>query len=198
MSVCDICSSDSCMSSLRSSCVCCSCAHCNTTPLIGVKLVHSLASVFDGLPLTSLAPELWTCCSRYLFQSKQPDLCQLHSSNNFCGHQAGACSQHTHQGTPHASHTHLTSKASPTKYLCQHSKRSRQQTQIHTQCVAPNSQSVGRRVVGGVATAAFLTWALQSASAKSMKPGEVQKRSREEEDAAFENRQGEVTNLVQL
>lgn len=48
-------------------------------------------------------------------------------------------------------------------------------------------------MVGGVATAAFLTWALQSASAKSMKPGEVQKRSREEENAVFQNRDGEVT-----
>lgn len=51
-------------------------------------------------------------------------------------------------------------------------------------------------MVGGVATAAFLTWALQSASAKSMKPGEVQKRSWEEENAVFENRQGEVTSLA--
>lgn len=51
-------------------------------------------------------------------------------------------------------------------------------------------------MVGGVATAALLTWALQSASAKSMKPGEAQKRSREDENAAFENRQGEVTNTL--
>lgn len=62
-----------------------------------------------------------------------------------------------------------------------------------TQCVAPNTQSPGRRVLGGVATAAILTWALQSASAKSMKPGEVQKRSKEEEQAIFENREGEVS-----
>lgn len=65
---------------------------------------------------------------------------------------------------------------------------------MQTCCVAPNTQSIGRRVVGSVAGAAFLTWALQSASAKSMKPGEVEKRSKEEENAVFENRQGEVTS----
>ena len=51
-------------------------------------------------------------------------------------------------------------------------------------------------MVGSVATAAFLTWALRSASAKSMKPGDVQQRSRDEENAAFENREGEVTTLL--
>lgn len=66
------------------------------------------------------------------------------------------------------------------------------QSSIQTPCAAHDSQGVGRRWVGGVAAAGFLTWALQSASAKSMKPGEVQKRSRDEESAAFENRQGEV------
>ena len=76
---------------------------------------------------------------------------------------------------------------------CRLSKGSHRLRQIQTCCVAPNTQSFGRRVVGGVAGAAFLTWALQSASAKSMKPGEVEKRSREEENAVFENRQGEVT-----
>ncbi|KAL3162231.1 hypothetical protein ABBQ32_009931 [Trebouxia sp. C0010 RCD-2024] len=111
--------------------------------------------------------------------------------------QAGTCSQQLHRGAPVASHTQLTSfKPTPLKYFChkpcQHSKRYHRQSQVHTQCAAPNNQSVGRRVVGGVATAAFLTWALQSASAKSMKPGEVQKRSWEEENAVFENRQGEV------
>lgn len=67
---------------------------------------------------------------------------------------------------------------------------------VATQCTAPTTQSPGRRVLGGVASAAFLTWALRSASAKSMKPGEVQKRSREEEAAIFENREGEVRDPV--
>lgn len=107
--------------------------------------------------------------------------------------QAGACSQHMSRG---ASHTPFTSSQAvqTNKFchkLCPHSKHSHRQ--IQTQCAAPNTQSIGRRVVGSVATAAFLTWALRSASAKSMKPGEVQKRSRDEENAAFENREGEVT-----
>lgn len=78
--------------------------------------------------------------------------------------------------------------------LCPHSKHSHRQRHLQTQCAAPNTQSIGRRVVGSIATATFLTWALRSASAKSMKPGEVQKRSRDEENAAFENREGEVTD----
>ncbi len=80
----------------------------------------------------------------------------------------------------HSTHQHKSSS-----HNCRHSH-------MQTQCVAPNSQSVGRRVVGSVATAAFLTWALRSASAKSMKPSEVQRRSKEEENAIFENRDGEV------
>lgn len=53
-------------------------------------------------------------------------------------------------------------------------------------------------MVGSVATAAFLTWALRSASAKSMKPGDVQQRSRDEENAAFDNREGEVTRMTYM
>ncbi len=73
--------------------------------------------------------------------------------------------------------------------------KSSRQSAFDTQCVAPNTSSVGRRVVGSVATAAFLTWALRSASAKSMKPADVQRRSKEEENAVFENREGEVSSL---
>lgn len=74
------------------------------------------------------------------------------------------------------------------KSITEHSR----QGNLQTKCVAPNTQGVGRRVVGSVATAAFLTWALRSASAKSMKPADVQRRSKEEENAMFENREGEV------
>ena len=118
-----------------------------------------------------------------------------------CAQQVTACGQHR---------CHTSSCRSPTPFTAsqawsngsrlhirqsQHTQVARGQRQMQTHCVAPNSQSIGRRVVGGVATAAFLTWALQSASAKSMKPGQVQKRSREEEDATFENRQGEVSYM---
>ena len=110
--------------------------------------------------------------------------------------QAGACGQQMSQG---ASHTPFSSSQAVQMQkfchrLCLHSKHTQRQRHVQTQCAAPNTQSIGRRVVGSAATAAFLTWALRSASAKSMKPGEVQKRSREEENAAFENREGEVTN----
>ena len=46
--------------------------------------------------------------------------------------------------------------------------------------------------MSGLATAGILTWVLQSANAKSMKPGEVERRSREEESEIFDNREGEV------
>lgn len=80
------------------------------------------------------------------------------------------------------------------KSITEHSR----QGNLQTKCVAPNTQGVGRRVVGSVATAAFLTWALRSASAKSMKPADVQRRSKEEENAMFENREGEVCRLQAL
>jgi hypothetical protein len=104
----------------------------------------------------------------------------------------------------HGSHRPFSSSHACSQRACLHSTHQRQSTShscrhshIQTQCVAPNTQSVGRRVVGSVATAAFLTWALRSASAKSMKPSEVQRRSKEEENTIFENRDGEVciTNI---
>lgn len=73
----------------------------------------------------------------------------------------------------------------------QHSNTHRAQL-VQTRCQASTSSAVGRRVLSGLATAAVLTWVLQSAQAKSMKPGEVERRSREEETAIFENREGEV------
>ena len=104
----------------------------------------------------------------------------------------------------HGSHRPFSSSHACSQRACLHSTHQRKSgshncrhSHIQTQCVAPNTQSVGRRVVGSVATAAFLTWALRSASAKSMKPSEVQRRSKEEENAIFENRDGKVciTNI---
>lgn len=115
-----------------------------------------------------------------------------------CLQQAGVCSQQLSQGASYKPFTSSQAIQSDKlcHRLCQHSRRPHQQTQFQTQCVAPNTQSVGRRVVGSVATAAFLTWALRSASAKSMKPGDVQQRSRDEDNAVFENREGEVTTML--
>lgn len=67
---------------------------------------------------------------------------------------------------------------------------------VLTRCESPVSSGLGRRIVSGAATAALVTWIIQSAQAKSMKPEEVQRRSREEENAIFENREGEVSHTV--
>ena len=63
---------------------------------------------------------------------------------------------------------------------------------VQTRCQASSSSNMGRRLLTGGATAALAAWIIQSANAKSMKPEEIQRRSREEENAAFDNRQGEV------
>lgn len=113
--------------------------------------------------------------------------------------QASATGQRCSTGVLHGSHRPFSSSHACSQRACLHSTHQRKSgshncrhSHIQTQCVAPNTQSVGRRVVGSVATAAFLTWALRSASAKSMKPSEVQRRSKEEENAIFENRDGKV------